>query len=108
MRTRTSMLPSVRRSPSTLSSRARISTSVRRIGVLWRRVRSSGEAAFDMKSANSVFAGLGTTIFSVMSQLARECGAINLGQGFPDTNGPADVRRHAATYLEDRPNQYPP
>src|SRR4051812_48939949 len=61
-----------------------------------------------MKSASSVFAGLGTTIFTVMSQLAVEHGAVNLGQGFPDGNGPDDVRAKALTALEDRPNQYPP
>lgn len=37
-----------------------------------------------MRPANSVFGNLGTTIFSVMSALAAEHGAINLGQGFPD------------------------
>ncbi len=57
---------------------------------------------------NRVFAKYGTTIFEVMSGLAREHGAVNLGQGFPDGNGPADVREVAARALEDRPNQYPP
>ena len=37
---------------------------------------------------NPVFAALPTTIFDVMSGLAREHGAINLGQGFPDHRGP--------------------
>lgn len=57
---------------------------------------------------NQVFAKYGTTIFEVMSALAREHGAVNLGQGFPDGNGPDDVRQVAARALEDRPNQYPP
>jgi aspartate/methionine/tyrosine aminotransferase len=61
-----------------------------------------------MKSASSVFAGLGTTVFTTMSRLAVEHGAINLGQGFPDGNGPDDVRAMAVAFLEDRPNQYPP
>jgi len=61
-----------------------------------------------MKSASSVFAGLGTTIFTTMSRLAVEHDAINLGQGFPDGNGPDDVRAKAVTFLQDRPNQYPP
>ncbi|MCW5752515.1 MAG: aminotransferase, partial [Alphaproteobacteria bacterium] len=39
---------------------------------------------------------------------AIEHNSINLGQGFPDGNGPEDVRRVAAAALEDRPNQYPP
>jgi aspartate/methionine/tyrosine aminotransferase len=61
-----------------------------------------------MKPANSVFSALGTTIFDQMSRLAADCGAINLGQGFPDGNGPDDVRERAAAALQDRPNQYPP
>ena len=61
-----------------------------------------------MKQTNPVFAGLGTTIFEVFSKLAAEHRSINLGQGFPDGNGPADVRAVAAEALEDRPNQYPP
>jgi aspartate/methionine/tyrosine aminotransferase len=61
-----------------------------------------------MRPANRVFAGLGTTIFTVMSALAAEQGAINLGQGFPDDEGPDDVRAVAAKALIDGPNQYPP
>ena len=57
---------------------------------------------------NPVFAGLPTTIFTVMSGLAAEHGAINLGQGFPDSQGPQDVRRRAAEALLDGDNQYPP
>ncbi|HVV93966.1 MAG TPA: aminotransferase [Hyphomicrobiales bacterium] len=57
---------------------------------------------------NSVFASLPTTIFEVMSGLARETGAINLGQGFPDDPGPADIRRAAANEVENGYNQYPP
>ena len=61
-----------------------------------------------MKPTNAIFARLGTTIFEVFSKLAAEHDSINLGQGFPDGNGPADVRAVAAEALEDRPNQYPP
>jgi N-succinyldiaminopimelate aminotransferase len=57
---------------------------------------------------NSVFASLGDTIFDVMSGLARETGAINLGQGFPEWNGPEDIRQAAAKAVIDGPNQYPP
>jgi len=60
-----------------------------------------------VKPANPVLSSYGTTIFEVMSRLAAEQGAINLGQGFPDGNGPADVRRAAAEALDDQPNQYP-
>ncbi|MDO8289376.1 MAG: aminotransferase [Parvibaculum sp.] len=61
-----------------------------------------------MRPANQVFANLGTTIFTVMSALATEHGAINLGQGFPDDEGPDDVRAVAAKAIIDGPNQYPP
>ena len=60
-----------------------------------------------MKPANPIFADMGTTIFEVMSRLAAEHGAVNLGQGFPDGNGPDDVRDRAQAFLADRPNQYP-
>jgi aspartate/methionine/tyrosine aminotransferase len=56
----------------------------------------------------SVFADLGTTIFTHMSALAAEHGAINLGQGFPDEDGPLAIREAAARALIDGPNQYPP
>jgi aspartate/methionine/tyrosine aminotransferase len=58
--------------------------------------------------ANSVYAALPTTIFSVMSGLAREHDAINLGQGFPDEPGPEAIRRKAAEAVIHGDNQYPP
>ncbi|HEY4939887.1 MAG TPA: aminotransferase [Rhizomicrobium sp.] len=57
---------------------------------------------------NPVFASLPTTIFTHMSALAVEHAAINLGQGFPDEDGPLAVREAAARALIDGPNQYPP
>src|SRR3712207_2230177 len=57
---------------------------------------------------NPIFADLPTTVFEVMSRLARETGAVNLGQGFPDDPGPEDVRRRAANAVVDGWNQYPP
>ena len=57
---------------------------------------------------NPVFAGMPTTIFTVMSALASELGAINLGQGFPDEDGPMAIREAAAKALLEGPNQYPP
>ena len=57
---------------------------------------------------NPVFAGLPTTIFTVMSALAVEHGAINLGQGFPDQDGPEAIRAVASQALIAGPNQYPP
>ncbi len=61
-----------------------------------------------MKPANTLLSGIGTTVFTVMSALAVEHGSINLGQGFPDTEGPPDVLRAAADALMDGRNQYPP
>lgn len=53
--------------------------------------------------------GFGTTIFAEMSALAASTGAINLGQGFPDTDGPPQVAEAAARAVrEGRGNQYPP
>ena len=56
---------------------------------------------------NSIFARLPTSIFTVMSALAVKHQAINLGQGFPDLDGPQAVRAVAAKALMDGPNQYP-
>lgn len=49
-----------------------------------------------------------TTIFAEMSALALRTGAINLGQGFPDTDGPAWIARAAREAIRDGHNQYPP
>lgn len=57
---------------------------------------------------NSVFANLPTTIFTTMSALAAEHRAVNLGQGFPDEDGPLAIREMAAKALREGPNQYPP
>lgn len=57
---------------------------------------------------NPIYTALGTTIFEKMSGLARNLGAINLGQGFPDGNGPPDVVEAAAHALLHGSNQYPP
>jgi aspartate/methionine/tyrosine aminotransferase len=58
--------------------------------------------------ANLIYASMPTTIFTVMSGLARETGAINLGQGFPDEPGPRAIRQKAAEAVLDGYNQYPP
>jgi N-succinyldiaminopimelate aminotransferase len=50
----------------------------------------------------------GTTIFAEMSALAVRTGAVNLGQGFPDTDGPTSMLDVAAQALRDGYNQYPP
>lgn len=61
-----------------------------------------------MKSTNSILGSYGTTIFEVMSMLAREHQSINLGQGFPEDGYPEDVVAHAAAALTNFSNQYPP
>ncbi|MDT9699640.1 pyridoxal phosphate-dependent aminotransferase [Streptomyces sp. P17] len=58
---------------------------------------------------NRSLAEFGTTIFAEMSALALRTGSINLGQGFPDTDGPEEIREAAVRALRDgRGNQYPP
>ena len=50
----------------------------------------------------------GTTIFAEMSALAARTGAVNLGQGFPDTDGPPEMLDAAAEAMRSGRNQYPP
>jgi N-succinyldiaminopimelate aminotransferase len=58
---------------------------------------------------NSRLAGMGTTIFAEMSALAVATGSVNLGQGFPDADGPREIAEAAAAAIMDgRGNQYPP
>jgi N-succinyldiaminopimelate aminotransferase len=61
-----------------------------------------------MPPAAARLAGLGTTIFTEMTALAVRTGAINLGQGFPDTDGPAAVIEAAVAALRGGENQYAP
>ena len=60
------------------------------------------------RALNPVFASRPVTIFAVMSALARKHGAINLGQGFPDEDGPQDLKEIAARAILEEPNQYAP
>jgi N-succinyldiaminopimelate aminotransferase len=53
-------------------------------------------------------AGFGTSVFAEMTDLARRHGAVNLGQGFPDFDGPEFVKRSAAAAIADGHNQYAP
>ena len=53
-------------------------------------------------------AGVESTIFAEMSALAARTGSVNLGQGFPDEDGPAEVIEAAVTALRGGRNQYPP
>jgi N-succinyldiaminopimelate aminotransferase len=52
--------------------------------------------------------GFGTTVFTEMTALAIRTGAVNLGQGFPDTDGPAKLLETAAEAIRGGANQYPP
>ncbi len=62
----------------------------------------------DRPVLTSKLAGFGTTIFAEMSALAVATGAINLGQGFPDTDGPSEVLDAAVDAIRAGVNQYPP
>lgn len=57
---------------------------------------------------NPIYRAMGTTVFEEMSALCRDGSRINLGQGFPDDNGPLELREAAARALIERSNQYPP
>jgi len=57
---------------------------------------------------NPNLAEFGTTIFAEMSALAARTGAVNLGQGFPDTDGPSEVSEAAIDAIRSGRNQYPP
>ena len=52
--------------------------------------------------------GFGTSIFAEMSALAVKTGALNLGQGFPDSDGPTEVSEAAIAAIREGQNQYPP
>ena len=51
---------------------------------------------------------VGTTIFTIMSKLAADAGAINLSQGYPDFDGPRQLLDRVSHYLANGYNQYPP
>jgi len=57
---------------------------------------------------NPALAPFGTTIFAEMTALAVEHGAVNLGQGFPDTDGPLEMLEAAKAAIDGGRNQYPP
>ena len=60
------------------------------------------------RAISSKLPDVGTTIFTVMSQLAAETGAINLSQGFPSFEPPADLVERINWHLHNGANQYAP
>ncbi|OKK18383.1 aminotransferase [Streptomyces sp. CB00455] len=69
----------------------------------------SAPVSSDRPFLNRRLAAFGTTIFAEMSALADRTGSINLGQGFPDTDGPAEIAEAASrAVLTGLGNQYPP
>ncbi|PCG87892.1 aminotransferase [Streptomyces sp. WZ.A104] len=70
---------------------------------------TQGNPAAGRPLLNRRLAAFGTTIFAEMSALALRTGSINLGQGFPDTDGPEEIREAAVRALRaGHGNQYPP
>jgi aspartate/methionine/tyrosine aminotransferase len=67
---------------------------------------SSNEVA-SLKPLNHAFSACKTTVFEVMSKLAAEHKSINLGQGFPDEEGPEPMKKVASDTLYTTSNQYP-
>ncbi|EFJ44947.1 hypothetical protein VOLCADRAFT_106184 [Volvox carteri f. nagariensis] len=67
----------------------------------------SAKAGAFTKPLNELFSSLPTTIFEVMSKLAMEHGSVNLGQGFPDAEGPETMKEIASKAMYDFHNQYP-
>jgi len=57
---------------------------------------------------NSRLQGFGTSVFAEMSALAVATGSVNLGQGFPDTDGPDEIAEAAIAAIRAGRNQYPP
>ena len=71
-------------------------------------LQSAGPPRKEVALVHPVYADLPLTVFEEMSGLARQTGAINLGQGFPEDPGPEAVRRRAAEECLTGYNQYPP
>src|SRR5579859_249419 len=68
----------------------------------------SAQPQSKLSMPNPVFSRLPTSIFQHMTGLALKHDALNLGQGFPDQDGPLSLREVAARQLIEGPNQYPP
>jgi N-succinyldiaminopimelate aminotransferase len=66
------------------------------------------EAATRSSAGSARVSGFGTTIFAEMTRLAQRHGAVNLGQGFPDFDGPEFLHEAAIRAIRDGKNQYAP
>ncbi len=67
-----------------------------------------GMAAMSRGPLNRALSGFTSTIFAEMSALATATGSVNLGQGFPDYDGPAGMLERAQRAIAEGVNQYPP
>ncbi len=88
---------------------------LRSVAVAWRAVANTdntnwppGSLSSTRRQMKSKLPDVGTTIFTVMSRMAAEHGAINLSQGYPDFDCPRRLRELVADRLNGGCNQYPP
>ena len=97
-------------SPCILASRLTIGLSLAPAGkmTLSRHLSATFDTMARLPYLSSRLQGFGTTIFAEMSALATKTGALNLGQGFPDTDGPEEVSEAAIAAIRAGQNQYPP
>ncbi len=79
-----------------------------RFGQTCSAMASVNGRASDVKPLNDLFTGLSTTIFTVMTNLAVKHETINLGQGFPDEEGPDRMKQLVGAATTEHHNQYPP
>src|SRR3954447_10435353 len=100
--------------PTSSPTRARLcalSSPARNCATATRIAPSNYAAAMGRTLADPLverMGGFGTTIFAEMTALAQQTGAVNLGQGFPDTDGPNAMLEQAVDAIRGGLNQYPP
>ena len=79
--------------------------SSRQCGIFARSVLGRGGS---MIRRSTKWDHIGTSIFSVMTQKANAAQAINLAQGFPDFDGPTEIKEAAIAAIRNGHNQYAP
>src|SRR3954467_3133889 len=110
----TSVAPRAAAWPTSSPTRARLcalSSPARNCATATRIAPSNYAAAMGRTLADPLverMGGFGTTIFAEMTALAQQTGAVNLGQGFPDTDGPNAMLEQAVDAIRGGLNQYPP